>query len=188
MSLKFLSIMDHSHITIRQAATDDLDSLSKISSKTFYDSYVGRNNPVDIKSYVNTAFNKERLGYEMHQPGSQFWLASQNGDTVGYLKVNFGEAQSDLNDNAALEVERVYVLEKYQGNRIGLKLMKKAYEIAKQAELKFIWLGVWKKNEKAIRFYERIGFKKMGEHTFMLGDVPQKDALMRLDVVDGMEI
>jgi len=174
--------MNQSNMTIRLANEADLDSLSKISSITFRDSYAHLNTTEDVDSYVNSAFNKEKLRYEMNHAGSQFWLASQEGETVGYLKVNFGDAQSDLNDNAALEVERIYVLEQFQGNKIGFALMKKAYEIAVDADLNYIWLGVWEKNEKAIRFYNRVGFKNMGEHTFMLGTDPQKDVLMRLDL------
>ncbi|NLA43929.1 GNAT family N-acetyltransferase, partial [Candidatus Saccharibacteria bacterium] len=42
--------------------------------------------------------------------------------------------------------------------------------------------GVWEHNDKAIRFYEKLGFRPFGEHLFMLGSDPQTDLLMRLDV------
>lgn len=177
--------MHLSQIKIQKAEKADLPTLSAISSKTFYDSYADKNTHEDIEAYVKSSFNEDKLRYEMNNPNSQFWLAIRNGDILGYLKVNFGDAQSDLNDNAALEVERVYVIEQFQGYKIGYSLMKKAFDIAKEAGLNYIWLGVWEKNEKAIRFYERVGYKKMGEHTFMLGSDPQKDVLMRLDLKEG---
>ena len=41
-----------------------------------------------------------------------------------------------------------------------------------------MWLGVWEKNLKGIRFYERFGFKKFSEHLFVLGNDIQTDWLM----------
>ena len=47
---------------------------------------------------------------------------------------------------------------------------------------KWAWLGVWKQNTGAIRFYERHGYVIFGEHNFQLGDDIQQDYLMKLEI------
>jgi ribosomal protein S18 acetylase RimI-like enzyme len=37
---------------------------------------------------------------------------------------------------------------------------------------------VWQINLRAITFYERAGFARVGEQTFMLGDDPQTDFVL----------
>ena len=60
--------------------------------------------------------------------------------------------------------------------------MQRALEIAREMGKAYLWLGVWEKNEGAIRFYERNGFCKIGAHSFLLGDEEQTDFLMRKDL------
>ena len=45
-----------------------------------------------------------------------------------------------------------------------------------------VWLGVWEKNFKAIRFYKKYGFKKFGQHNFLLRNDLQTDYLFEIDV------
>ena len=42
-----------------------------------------------------------------------------------------------------------------------------------------IWLGVWEKNLRAIRLYEKWGFKKVGTKEFILGSDLQKGSHFR---------
>jgi ribosomal protein S18 acetylase RimI-like enzyme len=96
------------------------------------------------------------------------------------LKINRGEAQTEKKEDNSLEIERIYVLEKFQGRRVGQMLFQKAVEIAKLNQKDYIWLGVWEKNEKAIQFYLKNGFEVFDKHIFKLGVDLQTDLLMRL--------
>jgi ribosomal protein S18 acetylase RimI-like enzyme len=40
------------------------------------------------------------------------------------------------------------------------------------------WLGVWEHNPRAIAFYRKWGFVEVGEHTFPVGDDPQRDLVL----------
>ena len=57
-----------------------------------------------------------------------------------------------------------------------------AIRIAKRNNAQFIWLGVWEKNIKAIEFYRKNGFVEFDRHIFVLGDEPQTDLMMRLNL------
>lgn len=43
-----------------------------------------------------------------------------------------------------------------------------------------LWLGVWERNERAIKFYEKKGFNSFADHIFTLGNDAQRDVLMEL--------
>ncbi|MFL0169679.1 GNAT family N-acetyltransferase, partial [Tenacibaculum maritimum] len=100
---------------------------------------------------------------------SKFYFIKYNSEIAGYLKLNFGNSQTDLKDPNAMEIERIYILNKFQRKKIGQYLLDFAMKIANHRKLKYIWLGVWKKNLKAIKFYRKNGFKKNGSHPFKMG-------------------
>jgi ribosomal protein S18 acetylase RimI-like enzyme len=93
-----------------------------------------------------------------------------------------GASQTELNDNTALEIERIYVTQAYQGKKVGQKLYEKAIQVAKDREVEYIWLGVWEENHKAIRFYTKNGFTAFDKHIFKLGDDVQTDIMMKLTI------
>lgn len=107
-------------------------------------------------------------------------------ECVGYFKLNKKEAQTEPFGNTSIEIERIYVLDKFQGLQIGKQMLFKIVEMAKQENVSFIWLGVWEKNTAAIRFYERHGFVKIGTHPYYIGNDKQTDWLMRLDLVQNV--
>ncbi len=43
-----------------------------------------------------------------------------------------------------------------------------------------MWLGVWEKNPRALRFYQKIGFQEFDKHIFTLGNEKQTDIMMKL--------
>ena len=94
--------------------------------------------------------------------------------------MNFGTAQTELQDNQGLEIERIYVLESFQGTKIGKALFEKTLHIAKEKNLNFIWLGVWENNLKAIQFYTKNGFVAFDTHQFVVGNDVQTDIMMKL--------
>ncbi|MGV2488753.1 UNVERIFIED_CONTAM: GNAT family N-acetyltransferase, partial [Bacillus mycoides] len=41
---------------------------------------------------------------------------------------------------------------------------------------------VWEENHRAIKFYEKNGFKIFGKHDFVLGEDVQTDLLMKMKI------
>jgi ribosomal protein S18 acetylase RimI-like enzyme len=166
-------------IEILSIRLDQAALLCQLCRDTFFESFAPLNHLKDLEDYMNAAFSEEVLTAELHNPASRFYFALEEGKIVGYLKVNFAEAQTELQDKDALELQRIYVSQSAQGKQIGQALMAKAVEIARENDLKTIWLGVWERNEKAILFYEKQGFVPFGDHIFLLGSDAQRDVLMR---------
>ncbi len=177
------ALMNHAPVhslTITKAGLPQLDGLVAISTQTFRETFARHNTEDNMQLYLDTYLNKAKLQTEMEHPGTTFYLATLSGTLVGYLKINRGQAQTELQDDKALEIERIYVLHEYQGKKIGLALLNKAIELAKAEQLDYVWLGVWEKNTKAIGFYQRFGFAVFDKHAFVLGTDVQTDWMMKL--------
>jgi len=61
-------------------------------------------------------------------------------------------------------------------------LLDYVFELAKQKNARYVWLGVWEKNTRAITFYRRHGFKKIGSHPYFIGKDKQTDWLMKKEI------
>lgn len=172
--------MQSSEIEIEPIKLAEVDELLHLSKKTFFDAFNNQNSPDNMKAYMETAFTIEKLSSELKNPESSFYFSKYQGIPIGYLKLNFGNAQTERIQEKSIEIERIYILEEYQGYKIGQILMEKAISIAKTNNADFIWLGVWEKNSGAIRFYKKNGFEPFSSHHFTMGTDIQTDILMRL--------
>lgn len=169
-------------LEIRKATYKDTALLLTIGRQTFFEKFYENNSEENMLQYASEAYTFEKIAEEVNNVNSQFYLAILNKQTVGYLKINFGEAQTELQDPQAIELERIYVLKKFQGRKIGQQLFEKTLEIAKQAKSNYVWLGVWEENLSAIKFYEKNGMKAFSSHVFILGNDPQTDIMMKLEL------
>lgn len=169
-------------LTFRKCTHTDLDTLVQISRETFSEAFEKDNDPEDFKAYLQKAFAPEQLATELQNPNCLFHFVFDDEILVGYFKLNMGAAQTDVHDPNASELERIYVLAEHQGKQIGAWMLDQIAILARNMDKTYIWLGVWEHNPNAIRFYQRYGFQKFGEHPYYIGTDKQTDWLMRLDV------
>ena len=133
-----------------------------------------------MEKYLEEGFSLSKLQGEIDDPNAEFYFAMQNKNIIGYLKLNVGQSQTEIKNDNALEIERIYVLKEFHGQNIGQQLFEKALERALSQKVDFIWLGVWEENKRAIQFYTKNGFIAFDKHIFKLGDEEQTDIMMKL--------
>ena len=167
---------------IRKITLNDIQEIKKIGIYTFTETFSSQNSKEDMTQYLESQFSIENLKTQLTDPNSDFFFVEHDGKTIGYLKINLGAAQTDIKDENALEIERIYVIKAYQGQKTGQKLFNKALEIAEKLNVDFVWLGVWEKNFKAIQFYKKNGFIEFNRHSFKLGSDLQTDIMMKLNL------
>lgn len=166
------------NISMTRSTLEDSEKLQNIGYETFKETFENQNSPENIKTYLERAFNLKQVEKELSNPSSQFFFVSLNDEIAGYIKVNTGNAQSEEMDDEFLEIERIYIIKKFQRHGLGKYLFNKAMDIALEQNKKKIWLGVWEKNENAISFYKKLGFVQTGAHSFFMGDEEQTDLIM----------
>ena len=165
---------------IRKINIDDLETLRYLSIQTFKETFEEVNTEEDMQKYLDENLSIEKLKSELENPNSEFYFAENNDEILGYLKLNFKDAQTEKLEENHFEIERIYVLKAFLGQKIGQILFDKAIEIGREKNLEYVWLGVWEENHRAIRFYGKNGFEIFGKHDFVLGKDVQTDLLMKL--------
>jgi diamine N-acetyltransferase len=167
-------------ILVEEVALENLSQLQKIGRQTFFETFAESNTEENMKTYLNEGFSEEKLQEELNNPASLFFFAKIGDEVIGYLKLNFGASQTELKDESALEIERIYVLKEYHGKGVGQILYNYALDIARDQKVNYVWLGVWEENPRAISFYKKNGFVEFDKHIFKLGDDEQTDIMMKL--------
>ena len=170
------------NIEINKVTLNQIDQLQKIGRQTFQETFSESNTEENMKSYLEQGFLTEKLTAELTDENSEFYFALLENEVIGYLKINFGESQTELKDTKALEIERIYVSRELQGKNVGQILYDKAIQIANQKETEYVWLGVWEENPRAINFYQKNGFVEFNKHIFKLGNDEQTDIMMKLQL------
>ena len=168
--------------TIRKATISDLEIIQKISIQTFVETFAEVNTVENMANYIEENFNLEQIASEINNPNSQFYLATLSSEVMGYLKINLGDAQTEIHSQQAMEIHRIYVLKEFHGKKIGQLLLDEAIKNGKKAGVDSIWLGVWEENHRALQFYTKNGFVEFDKHIFTLGDDIQTDLLMQLEI------
>ncbi len=168
------------NITVQKISISDLQALQKIGRQTFYETFAPSNSEENISKYLEEGFSEDKLTTELEDPNAEFYFATLDDEVIGYLKLNFGASQTELKDDKALEIERIYVLQEFHGKKVGQILYSKAIEVAKDKNSDYVWLGVWEENPRAIGFYKKNGFEEFDKHIFKLGADEQTDIMMKL--------
>lgn len=170
------------NIEIEKVTLANIEQLKQISRQTFIETFSGVNTEDNMTKYLDESFNISRLTSEIQNLNSEFYFAVIDVKVVGYLKINCGDAQTELKNDNTLELERIYVLKEFHGKKVGQILFNKALLIAEQRKVDYLWLGVWEENHKALKFYMKNGFTAFNKHVFRLGDDVQTDIMMKLQI------
>lgn len=171
--------MDSEIIILKKITDQQIAELREFSERTFLETFAKDNSEEDMKRYLEMNITEEKLNGEMNNPDSEFYFAKSENRTIGYLKLNFANAQTEIRHAGGVEIERIYVLREFHGKKVGQILLNKAVELARDRYADHIWLGVWEKNARAISFYQKNGFISFDTHIFKLGDDEQTDLMLK---------
>lgn len=109
-------------VEIKKCSLDDLQKLQEISIETFNDTFKDQNSPDNMKAYLDRAFNSKQLEKELSRISSEFYFILYNEELAGYVKVNIKDAQSEEMGDDSLEIERIYIRQKFQSKGLGKQL------------------------------------------------------------------
>jgi diamine N-acetyltransferase len=157
----------------------DASVLADLGRRTFVETYADQTPADDMREHLASAYSLDRVETELAEPESAFFVARVEGAAAGYLKVNRGQAQSELREADGFEIESLYVLRAFRGRGIGKLLLDTAIDEAKRSGARYVWLGVWERNAPARRFWRRMGFIEFDSHAFRFGGVRHRDVMMR---------
>lgn len=172
-------------ITIRRCGSGDEIALSIVGQASFLDTFAGILSGRDILGHCVRQHSSEKYADWLRNPASAAWIAEvEPGQApVGYLVLTKPDLpMADVSPDDA-EVKRVYLLSRFRGAGLGRRLMLEAETYARAHGVRRLLLGVYSGNGAAISFYERLGYKRVGERSFKVGDNTYHDFILALSLV-----
>lgn len=176
--------------TIRTARSADAARLSRLAATTFKDTFGDENTSEDMERYMAEAFTPEQQAAEIADRGStilvaEHAIASHDVELVGYAHLASESIPEAVLGPAPLELKRLYVARAWHGRAVAQALMDAVLDAARARGAKTLWLGVWERNPRAMAFYEKYGFTRVGEHSFVLGSDVQTDWVLARSLDDA---
>jgi ribosomal protein S18 acetylase RimI-like enzyme len=162
-------------VTIRRAQPADAAALAELAARTFIDAFAAANRPEDIRDYVAKTYGEAQQRAEIEHPDGVTLLVEDDDRLIGYAQL-----RRTRSEHGEVELARFYVEQGHHGKGIAQMLMAASIDTARDLGVTTYWLGVWEHNPRAIRFYEKCGFRDVGSHPFLLGSDLQTDRIMTI--------
>jgi len=172
--------MSETNLKIRRGNPRDAETLAPLAVKIFNDTFAANplNKPEDMQAYIAEFMSVAAFEQELSDKDSVFFIAESDGEMVGYAKLKESSTEDSVADANPIELCRLYVAHEFHGKGVAEKLMNECFAEATGKSFQTMWLGVWEFNFRAQRFYEKLGFSKVGNHIFQLGSDAQTDFVM----------
>jgi len=167
-------------VTIRPATVADAARLTDLAATTMREAFGPPYNPAElVDEYIWSAITQPILETELADVRSWFFLLETADRTpVGYAKLRRHAPPRRMpqpHRQNAVEIQRIYLLQSQTGQGQGKQLMRYCLDWAQLAGYGAVWLGVWERNDRALCFYQKMGFERFGYHYFLFGSERQRD-------------
>src|SRR4030095_1246503 len=176
---KFFFDLRQMNILVRIGTVEDAAALSFIGEKTFVDTWKGTTSTENMRLYTEEIYSEATMRMELSDPVITYFVAFDDDKLVGYVKLSRKQTLGDWISDRCMELCRIYVLSDYLDKKVGKVLMEASIDLAKSEQMESMVLGVWENNHRALAFYKKFGFEKIGEHPFMVGKQVDTDWVMR---------
>lgn len=159
----------------RRAEPQDAEALAYLGAATFLTTFAFDHPGQPLIEHLRAEHSADYYADKLEQPDVDILIGETPlGAPVGYVMV-VPPSHPELQQSGDIELKRIYLLGPWQGGGNGKALLDQAIQIARERGAKRILLAVYEVNNRAIAFYERAGFSRIGETVFMVGDVPFRD-------------
>ena len=185
-------------LAIRNATAADAEALSAFATKVFHDTFAPDNDPMDMHLYLSDAFTPEKQAAEIADASCVCLIAEVGETLAGYALLRIealhqrerGGLPAELREkqpveqprDRPVELQRFYLDGAWHGRGLAPQLMAACIDAARAHGASSLWLGVWERNARAIRFYQKHGFTDVGSQVFRLGTDLQTDRVMSRSV------
>ena len=152
---------------IRPVGAEDVPALAELARRTWADAFGDSVSADELAAELEA--KRSETYFESALRTDTILVAESSGERRGYVQfgdVNIAGLEPRPGDQ---ELHRLYVTTALQGRGVGRRLTEAALRHPRLARANRVYLQVWDVNERAIRLYERVGFKTVGTTTFTIG-------------------
>lgn len=147
---------------IRPATFTDVEAIRAIAWATWTETYRGLMAPKTQATILERWYSPEAIEAALGQGDQVFLVAEEAGAPCGFLQMR-------LVGPAMAELSRIYILPTYQRAGLGDRLFHQGLELLRaRHRVRAVELTVEAANGPAQAFYEKHGFRKLGQATVSL--------------------
>ena len=172
-------------VRFRRATPDDAEALSSFARRSFIETFGPDNDPRDMAMYTERTFTPSAQRREIEDPSRVCLIGEDDAGIAAYALLGIGGTNPAVVAPAPAEIQRFYVDARLHGAGLAGAMMTLVVDTVRALGVETLWLGVWERNARAIRFYEKRGFVDVGSHGFMVGTDLQTDRIMMRSVPAG---
>ncbi|REE08141.1 ribosomal protein S18 acetylase RimI-like enzyme [Winogradskyella pacifica] len=157
-------------VDIIKANAEHSDLIAKLAQQTFSESHGHSASKEDINNFILRTYNTEAIRKEFENKQVDYHLIYFNKTIAGFSKIELQCPNININDKNITKLDRIYLLEAFQGKQLGVKLLDFNIALSKKQHQNGIWLVVWTENQKAINFYTKMCFEIAGAYDFKISE------------------
>ncbi|HEX6041435.1 GNAT family N-acetyltransferase [Longimicrobium sp.] len=173
-----MRMTDAGALVIRRATEADAAAVAELALRSFMDAFAAKNRPEDVGAYTSRVYGAAQQAAEIADPDIATFVGEVDGRMAAYAQVHRGPTAPGVDDPTAVEIMRFYVDQPWHGRGIAQRMMDAALQAARDFGARSVWLGVWEHNPRGIAFYNKLGFRVVASHHFLLGSDLQNDFVM----------
>lgn len=152
---------------LRQAVPDDALVIGVLGTQVFLDTYATSGIRPLLAREVGEHFSTEAIAARLAEPDTRFLLAEREGHLVGFVQLGLAARHELVQAGPAVEVQRIYVQARFNGQGIGKALVAGAEHQARAAGAVALWLTAWVGNAHALAWYRRQGWRELGSTDYV---------------------
>jgi diamine N-acetyltransferase len=154
---------------IRQGEPRDAENLSVLANQVWLHTYATEGISSVISHYVRSELSANKFEALVSDSSCAVLVAEIGENLVGYATVTLKTPCPEVT-NAKVELATLHVQEPFTGKGVGHQLLSQAEKWAQRRADTPIWLTVNSGNNRAIAFYTKHGYIKLGITYFELGN------------------
>ncbi|PQJ73229.1 GNAT family N-acetyltransferase [Polaribacter butkevichii] len=158
------------NIKIVKASIEHAELIAEIGKKAFLESHGHSASVEDMNSFISKTYNKTSISKEFKNIKTQYHIIYVDDKVAGFSKIELNSANKDIDDLNVTKLDRIYLLKKFYGQKLGTKLLDFNIQLSKKHHQKGIWLAVWVENLRALNFYTKRGFMIVGKYNFKISE------------------
>lgn len=169
---------------VRPATPSDVNGIVAVGRKVWLETFSHTTSPENMLVHLDASYTAELIYQEISNP-DRLYLVAHSADgsagVAGFAVIARGASSSEpsvADWPNPVELQRIYVDKAHHGAGLARQLAEEVYGAARKEGYKSIWLGVLPENTRAVKFYEKCGFKKVGSHSFWVGGQEDIDDIM----------
>lgn len=172
--------MFKSHLSSLKSPTlQDASKLASLGRHTFIETFGSLYKPEDLEAFLTKVYSDETIAEELADPHLIHQVVTHQDDFIAFIKIGPVHVPVKNPLPGAMEIWQLYVRREFLGQGLGDLLMDWAFAQFKAHHASELYVSVFSENERAIRFYQKYGFEKMGEYGFPVGDQIDLEWIMK---------